>query len=329
MPRPRSRKWAWLPENVYFKRGRYVIRIKKSPYKETFLCAGDATRAEVYQEAAKYDQREQDNTLAALINDYLKSEKFLRLEPATQESYTRHLLYLKDWTMPRLRRPFGSLLLSEIGNPTIQSAFDQQKPDTARNRRFTVLKAVYSWGMQRYPVIHKNPVVGLEMPPEPPRDRYVTDAEYQAVYALASPMLRVMMEGAYLLRARGQELRKLRRIDNVLEHGVLIERDKGSWDGVVTWSPRLRQWVRDCKMLNPSVVSPWLIHNAEGGPVTKSSLDSMWRRVWAKNPPVERFTFHDLKAKGVTDHPTKEGGHRSEKMREVYDRVNRLEEPTK
>ena len=34
----------------------------------------------------------------------------------------------------------------------------------------------------------------------------------------------------------------------------------------------------------------------------------------------ESFTFHDIKAKGVTDHATKASGHRSKKMLAVYDR---------
>ncbi len=142
-----------------------------------------------------------------------------------------------------------------------------------------------------------------------------------------------MMDGAYLLRARRAELSKLEGARNVSEKGVLIERCKDSWDGVVTWSPRLRAWFADCKSHNNDRLSIYLIHNKSGGPVSKSSLDSMWRRVWVKASAygacLERFTFHDIKAKGVTDHPKKEGGHKSSKMRAVYDRENRLEDPTK
>lgn len=35
----------------------------------------------------------------------------------------------------------------------------------------------------------------------------------------------------------------------------------------------------------------------------------------------KHFTFHDLKARGITDHKDKHGGHKSEKMRAVYDRL--------
>lgn len=33
---------------------------------------------------------------------------------------------------------------------------------------------------------------------------------------------------------------------------------------------------------------------------------------------LEKFTFHDLKAKGVSDHTEHHSGHRSEKARQIY-----------
>ena len=109
------------------------------------------------------------------------------------------------------------------------------------------------------------------------------------------------MEGAYLIRLRRSEISNLERLGSILKHGIQVERSKGSWDGVVTWSPTMRKFVKACKQLHPQVVSKYLIHNSAGGPVTKSSMDSMWRRVWAKvekleNCPVH-FTFHDQKLK--------------------------------
>jgi hypothetical protein len=32
----------------------------------------------------------------------------------------------------------------------------------------------------------------------------------------------------------------------------------------------------------------------------------------------QRFTVHDIKAKGITDHKNHHGGHRSARMRDVY-----------
>ena len=56
---------------------------------------------------------------------------------------------------------------------------------------------------------------------------------------------------------------------------------------------------------------------------------SLWDRLPTDDDFGEHFTFHDIKAKGITDHPDKEGGHKSPKMRVVYDRENRKEAPTK
>lgn len=43
----------------------------------------------------------------------------------------------------------------------------------------------------------------------------------------------------------------------------------------------------------------------------------------------ERFTFHDIKAKGVTDHDKKASGHKTKKMQAVYDRKPGVVAPTK
>ena len=331
MSRSREPENAWMPERVYFKKGRYVYVESWKPYVEHFLCGGDATKHQVWTAHERVTNVE-NNSLNALVAAYLSSEEFDRLSRTSQKHYSYLLNQACDWEMPRLKAPFGTLKISEIGNKTIQSAYDQQTPNVSRNRRFKILKIVFGWGLQRFNGVERNPVQGLRLMKEPPRDRYVTDDEYEFIYALASPTLKLMMEGAYLLRARRAELSRLETLKNVSEKGVLIERTKDSWDGVVTWSPRLKSWVSSCLSHNSSRTSRYLIHNQNGGPISKPALDSMWRRVWAKAamygacPP--RFTFHDLKAKGITDHPQKEGGHKSAKMRAVYDRENRLELPT-
>ena len=344
MSRKRDPQWAWLPKRVYFSKGRFVYVLRYKPWKELYLAPKSASQFEVLNEYVKIQKGLEGNprdTLQAMVDAYLESSDYKALMPATQEHYTRLLTQATQWEMPRLKAPFGSLRLEQINNKTIQSAYDQQEINVARNRRFKILKIVFSWGKQRFDGVERNPVVGLKLMEEKPRDRYITDVEYKTLYDLASPTLKLMMEGAYLLRARRHELSKLDRFENIKPDGVLIERSKGSWDGVVQWSPRLTKWVSDCRKHNTGNVSRYLIRNESGGKVAKSAHDSTWRRVWAMAPTSlwdrlptdddfgEHFTFHDIKAKGITDHPDKEGGHKSPKMRVVYDRENRKEAPTK
>ena len=74
---------------------------------------------------------------------------------------------------------------------------------------------------------------------------------------------------------------------------------------------------------NDSRFSHYLIHNPSGEPIQQSAFTSAWRRVMdnaLKNGLTERFTFHDIKAKGVSDHESKHSGHKSERMKHTYDR---------
>jgi len=73
-----------------------------------------------------------------------------------------------------------------------------------------------------------------------------------------------------------------------------------------------------------------LLHNAKGEPVSKNKFDTAWRRVMDKALGTgievdgerlalgERFNFHDIKARGVTDHTEHHSGHKSEKARLIY-----------
>ena len=68
--------------------------------------------------------------------------------------------------------------------------------------------------------------------------------------------------------------------------------------------------------------------NRSGEPLNpatkKNALDSAWQRIVAKLikqgvvVKANNFTFHDIKAMGVTNHPLHEAGHKSENAKAVY-----------
>ncbi|EKT4067936.1 hypothetical protein QEG11_003413 [Stenotrophomonas maltophilia] len=71
-----------------------------------------------------------------------------------------------------------------------------------------------------------------------------------------------------------------------------------------------------------------LVVSQKGLPLTKSGLDSAWRRLMdlatsGDDPllkPGEEFTLHGLKHRGITDSEKPEDeGHRSAAMRDLYD----------
>lgn len=74
------------------------------------------------------------------------------------------------------------------------------------------------------------------------------------------------------------------------------------------------------------MASLYIIHDDHGQPIIESTFDSAWQRLMVKASHLglkERFTFHDLKAKGVSDFvgdKQRAAGHRTARMADVYDR---------
>ncbi len=68
-----------------------------------------------------------------------------------------------------------------------------------------------------------------------------------------------------------------------------------------------------------------IVNKGKGSPILASTFHTAWQRTMKKatNQGMERFTFQDLKAKGVSDFEgdkRQASGHKSESMVAVYDR---------
>ncbi|MBV1921073.1 MAG: hypothetical protein KUG73_10350, partial [Pseudomonadales bacterium] len=210
--------------------------------------------------------------------------------------------------------------------------------------------AVFSWAMQRFEVVSINPCLAVELNPETARDRYIEDWEYKIVYTVAlscrNPYFAAAMEIAYLSRARRGEVFSLTKTE-IRKDGIYIERSKKSESETTLWSPRLRDAYKLAVSTSKDPVQAYLLfEDSTGRMYKKNALDSQWKRIIdkakKKGAPLpeelkqealdfgalplesgnmilgEHFTFHDIKAKGITDHDTNHSGHKSRKMRGVY-----------
>jgi hypothetical protein len=197
------------------------------------------------------------------------------------------------------------------------------------NRQLQFLKAAFSWAVVRLEGVDSNPCKGVRLNPSQKRVRYVTDDEYNAVVELArkhAPAYVVpAMEIAFLCRARKAEVLNLEQ-SHLLEHGIELNRLKGSAGEITLYTPRLEKAVALAKAFNGQTHSPYLIHNKFGERIKETTFDTAWQRLMKKAVAdkliAERFTFHDLKAKGVTDHKYHAGV--SEQMKSIY--VRKLDE---
>ncbi|MCA1852355.1 MAG: hypothetical protein LC647_08165, partial [Beggiatoa sp.] len=278
-------------------------------------------------------------TLRWLCEQYLASPAFAAKRPATQSDYQfchRQILATKLANGD----VFGDVALHHIKPGTLVKYLHRRGPDAPvrANREIAYLSIVFSWAYAR-DMVKLNPVKGVERLPESARTRYVEDGEYEAVYRQARTKVKATylapaMELAYLMRLRQIEVRALQKSDCILE-GVRARRRKGSREQIVEWSTRLQAAVAAADTCS-DVGSIYVLHDRRGQPITKSAFDSAWNTLMneclSSGDLTERFHFHDLKAKGVSDFDgdkQQAAGHKTPQMAAVYDRKIHRIKPTK
>lgn len=193
------------------------------------------------------------------------------------------------------------------------------------------------WRLER-DFVAENSAKSVHKFQETPRDRYIEDWEYEIVFNLfkesLSPYLAPIMELAYLCRMRSEEVRAFSE-KHIRNHGVFIERVKGSENEITAYSDRLLSAISHARKLfpdAPTLTTRPLIHDKKGLPITAPAYKNAWPRLMKralKEVLKEKFSFHDIKAKGVSDHSKKYGVHKDKKMQAVYNRTPNLVDSTK
>ena len=247
--------------------------------------------------------------------------------------------------------------------PNLIAAFGKMQPDALRpkhiwhylhkargveapvraNKEISFLQVVMGRACSQE-IIDVNPCIGVERNAETPRDRLVTDDELSDFLRLARESGDVAMRAALAFyiafvtgKAQGQILKLTHR--QLHADGIDFGSRKGGASVFVEWSDNLRAAVDESLAMPASIKPLFVVHTQEGGPYTSDGFKKGWQILmgqwvaggtWAdgsKREPGERFTFHDGRAKAVTD-VIEEGrkaseltGHRLEAtVAKVYDR---------
>lgn len=291
-----------------------------------------AALQEAYEKALRGDLVKRN--MAWLLTQYTESAQFAAkaIKTRTEDEYR-----IRKRVLP----VFGKMMPGDIKKAHIRQFMDKVgiSSPVAANRDLGFLSRLFNWAEERGHM-DRNPAQGVSKFPEAPRDRYPEDWEYDLVAEVALTTayqyVAYAMEFAYLCRMRKSEVLALDDEKHILEDGIFVERGKGSSNEITKWSPRLRAAYDGIKELNknyPTIIGKRLLFkDRKGLKISDSAFNSAWRRVRDKAMTEglridgitvllkEPFNFHDLKAKGVTDHKDKASGHKSKKMQAVYDR---------
>lgn len=311
-----------LPERVYKNKYSYVYQPRQG--KKVTLCPISASMAELWakynNEIAKTHYKLTFNKLWAL---FLDSVCFSELSVRTQKDYHQH--------GKKLLKVFGNVDPDNIKPQDIRKYLDirGKQSKTQANQEKSSMSRAYSWGYERG-YVKGNPCKGVSKLKVDPRDKYAEDDEYYAILEIARPSVRIAMELAYLCAMRVSDILKI-RYSQVLDEGLFAKQGKTGVKQIKLWTDRLKdvfEYAR--KKFPPKDKNSYLILNSIGEKYKYKNFNEHWnedKREAEKILGKEiTFTFHDLKAKGISDFDgtTKDkqmfSGHKTESQVLIYDR---------
>src|SRR5690606_4161938 len=237
-------------------------------------------------------------TIADLLDSFMV-HGMTELAPVTQKDY-------RGYIKRQLRPIFGEMAPDDLETAHVAQYLEKRKK-TARsvaNKEVACLASAFQYGL-RVGLCSADPTKGVKRNKVKPKTRYVRHDEFLLYFDAAPPCLQDLMAGIYLMVLRPGEARNLKK-SSITPKGVVIEESKTDKVKLIEWSPALQYVLTRATSRAPS--SPYVFTNGRGEPLTKSARHSALRRVRATLPEGSpRWHFHDLRAKGESDH--KDGGH--------------------
>ena len=327
-----------MPPRVY--RGKSAYEWHPKGGGAVRLCPLDAARESVW-EAYRHAKLEREKsttvTVGTLLDNFMTSDRFRELASNTQKDYRQ--------CEKKLQAVFGAAAPEVVTAPIVRQFMDRrgQTSKTRANREKALLSSAWSWNYERGITAMPNPCEKVKPFKEAARDRYVTDEEYEAVFNLAPLHIQIAMEIAYLCAARQGDVLDLRRGRKdqtqpepgqtavILKQGIYIRQGKTGVRQIKLWTPRLLAAVKAADQISSTISSMYLIHNRQGQRYTPSGFRTAWHRTlkaWLGQDATSAhpgwYTYHDLKAKGISDYEQGDkqefSGHLTRAQMERYNR---------
>lgn len=317
---------SWMPSRVY--RGRSAYEYHPKSGGNIRIAPLDAEPWVVLKAHAEILERQASaKNLNGLIHEFFESADFQQLSDNTKKDYKKY--------SRKVALVFGMVDPDLIKPQHIRMYMDKRgvKAQVQANREKTFLSRVYRWGYERGKV-KSNPCTGVKSFKEEPRTRYIEDWEYQAVYEHAPLHTQIAMEISYLCAARKADVINL-TWNQIREDGIFIQQGKTGKKQIKAWTPRLKDAVKRAKRLGKdNILSRWVICQSNGKKYTDRGFDDGWLDAREKarqqfDAPMD-FTFHDIKAKGISDYEgsTRDkqifSGHKTESQVSIYDRKTQI-----
>lgn len=281
--RPRK-KDRHLPACVYQRHGAFYY-----VHKGKWMRLGDDLHTALLEYASIVAVPE--NGFPALVDKALPNIT-RNVSASTARIYTRCAGILKE--------TFAEFRPEQVTHGAIVQMQDMWRERAATgNHLLTTLKLIFQWAMDRE-IVAVNPTLSVKRLPGNQRDRLITWAEYQAIYAKAPDWVQVIMDLCYLTGQRIGDILKI-EYGHLQDNGIFFEQEKTGKKLIVAWTPELRAVVARAKQLKYSAKSVKYLVAGRAG--TKRFRNNVWRyfKQATRAAGVDDVTLHDLRAMSGTE----------------------------
>ena len=277
------RKDRHLPGCVYKKHGAYY-----------YVKGGKWTRlgADLQTALQEYARISTNSGGMNKIIDRVIEDAKSRVKPRTLAQYQQVAKTLKD--------AFREFSPDQVKPEHVFQLMDHHRatPNMA-NRMRSVLKMAFDFAVISGQCM-ANPVSSVPRHREKKRERYLTDAEYMAIWTEGSPTLRAIMDLAYLTAQRIGDVLAV-RLSDISKEGVSFRQEKTGKRLMVVMSPALKKAIGAARGLHGRQITPTYLLGQRNGKIRSyRGVRDLFDRA-ATKAGVENAHLHDLRAKSITD----------------------------
>lgn len=301
-----------LPPRMHIKGGVYYYVTSTVPRKWIKL-SNDLQEAKI--KWAKLEGVADDSGLfSALVTRYL-AECLDGLAENTRKQYGIQANVLNE--------VFGMAPIKQITPPMIAGYLDNHKSKTSANNEIALMSAMFEKAL-RWGLCDRNPIKGIRRNYVKPRDRYITDAEFDAIRASLPDYIQCMMDICAATASRVTDIIDI-TMQDVTPSGLYIKQGKTGKKQIYQITPELKAAIDTAKGLAKGrrIRSMYLICNKQGRKVRYETFREKFKAACVALG-IPDTHFHDIRAKTATDaygdglDHQKLLGHKSRAMSDTY-----------
>lgn len=234
--------------------------------------------------------------------------------------------------LTRLEKVFGDSVIETIAPTDVRRYLDERvdakgRPARVRaNREISLLSHVINFAREKGFTTMANPCAGIRKHEETGRERYMTDEEFDAIYAAGDVELRDAMDLLLLTSQRPGDVVRARRTD-VVDGYLRVRQGKTGTMVRIRVEGELDEALTRMKERARTATGAYLVQDDAGQPLTYWMLEGRFakaRGTAAKGMPAAAdLQLRDIRGKAATDvddlaHAQALLGHKSRAMTEKY-----------